>query len=81
MFDGPLGNILDELYGNLLGTFSELSRSLLGNILDELGEVDGVGERLFPIGRLDKDSSGPLLLLPLGRQPRERTCEPSLPPP
>ena len=39
-----------------------------------------MGERLFPIGRLDKDSSGPLLLLPLGRQPRERTCEPSLPP-
>lgn len=37
-------------------------RRVRGNILDALGQISGVSDRLWPMGRLDKDSTGLILL-------------------
>ena len=37
-------------------------RRVSRNIMDALGDIPGVSDRLFPMGRLDKDSSGLILI-------------------
>ena len=45
------------------GVVCTTDRRQRGNVLDELGPLPGVTDRVYPIGRLDAESTGLLLLL------------------
>jgi len=60
-------------YWKPVGVTSTTDRNIPGNLLDALedsqDQQDGITQRIFSVGRLDKDSSGLLLLTSDGRLP------------